>query len=75
MSNADIKLCFRVIDLEVVKYKGFKDDGKFYLAEQVLQSKRGMQRMLAALLNVPVERLEEIRKNKLKKILDIPKET
>lgn len=62
MSNADIKLCFRVIDLEVVKYKGFKDDGKFYLAEQVLQSKRGMQRMLAALLNVPVERLEEIRK-------------
>lgn len=62
MSNADIKLCFRVIDLEVVKYKGFKDEGKFYLAEQVLQSKRGMQRMLAALLNVPVERLEEIRK-------------
>lgn len=62
MSNADIKLCFRLIDLEVVKYKGFKDDGKFYLAEQVLQSKRGMQRMLAALLNVPVERLEEIRK-------------
>lgn len=62
MSNADIKLCFRVIDLEVVKYKGFKDDGKFYLAEQVLQSKRGMQRMLAALLNVPVERLEENRK-------------
>lgn len=62
MSNADINLCFRLIDLEVVKYKGFKDDGKFYLAEQVLQSKRGMQRMLAALLNVPVERLEEIRK-------------
>lgn len=62
MSNADINLCFRVIDLEAVKYKGFKDDGKFYLAEQVMQSKRGMQRMLAALLNVPVEKLEEIRK-------------
>ena len=58
----DIKLCFRVIDLEVVKYKGFKDDGKFYLAEQVLQSKRGMERMLAALLGQPVEKLAEIRK-------------
>jgi hypothetical protein len=62
MSNADIKLCFRVIDLEVVKYKGFKDDGKFYLAEQVMQSKRGMERMLAALLGQQVEKLAEIRK-------------
>lgn len=62
MSNADIKLCFRVIDLEDVKYRGFINDGKFYLAEQVRLSKRAMQRMLAALLNVPVEKLEEIRK-------------
>lgn len=62
MSNADIKLCFRIIDLEDVKCKGFINDGKFYLAEQVRLSKRAMQRMLAALLNVPVERLEEIRK-------------
>lgn len=62
MSNADVQLCFKMLDLETVKYKGFKEDGKYYLAEQVLQSKRGMQRMLAALLNVPIERLEEIRK-------------
>ena len=36
--------------------------GKHYLAEQVLQSKRGMERMLAALLGQPVEKLAEIRK-------------
>lgn len=62
MSNADINLCFRVIGLEDVKYKGFKEDGKYYLAEQVRHSKSGMERMLAALLNVPVEKLAEIRK-------------
>lgn len=39
MSNADINLCFRVIDLEDVKYKGFKEDNKFCLAEQVWHSK------------------------------------
>lgn len=62
MSNADVQLSFKVIDLETVKYKGFMEDGKYYLAEQVLQSKRGMERMLAALLGQPVEKLAEIRK-------------
>ena len=62
MSNADINLCFRVIDLEDVKYKGFKEDNKFCLAEQVWHSKSGMERMLAALLGQPVEKLAEIRK-------------
>lgn len=75
MSNADINLCFRVIDLEDVKYNGFKDDGKFYLAEQVRHSKRGMERMLAALLGVTIEKLEEIREINLKKTLDKNPET
>ena len=62
MSNADINLCFRVIDLEDVKYKGFKEEGKYCLADQVWHSKSGMERMLAALLGQPVEKLAEIRK-------------
>lgn len=62
MRNVDINMGFRLIDREDVKYKGFKEDGNYYIAEQVLHSKRGMQRMLAALLRVPVERLEETRK-------------
>ena len=75
MSNADIILCFRVIDLEDVKYKGFKEDGKYYLAEQVRLSKNGMDRMLAALLGQPVEKLAEIREINLKKTLDKNPET
>lgn len=62
MSNADIKLCFKMIDLESAKYEVFKNDGGYILANNVLHARRGMQQMLAALLNVPVERLEEIRK-------------
>ena len=62
MSNADIVLCFKLIELESTKYEVFKNDGKYYLAEQVRHSRSAMQRMLAALLNVPVEKLEEIRK-------------
>ena len=62
MSNADIELCYKMIAYETVKYKSFMDDGKYYLAEQMLQSKRGMERMLAALLGQPVEKLAEIRK-------------
>lgn len=34
MSNADVQLCFKMLDLETVKYKGFKEDGKYYLAER-----------------------------------------
>lgn len=75
MSNADITLCFRVIALEDVKYNGFKDDGKFYLAEQAMHSKSGMERMLAALLGQPVEKLAEIREINLKKTLDKNPET
>lgn len=62
MSNADIKLCFKIIDLETTKYEVFKNDGEIYLAKHVLYSRNGMERMLAALLGQPVEKLAEIRK-------------
>ena len=62
MSNADIKLCFKLIELESTKYEVFKNDGKYYLAEQVRHSRSAMERMLAALLGQPVEKLAEIRK-------------
>lgn len=62
MSNADIVLCFKMIDLESTKYEVFKNDGKYYLADHVLHSRRAMERMLAALLGQPVEKLAEIRK-------------
>lgn len=48
-----------MIDLETTKYEVFKNDGKHYLANHVLQ---GAERMLAALLGQPVEKLAEIRK-------------
>ena len=62
MSNADIKLSFKMIDLETVKYEAFKNDGGYYVANNVLHARRGMQQMLAALLGQPVEKLAEIRK-------------
>lgn len=51
-----------MIDLETTKYEVFKNDGKHYLANPVLHSRSGMERMLAALLGQPVEKLAEIRK-------------
>lgn len=60
MSNADIKLCFKMIDLEQEKMAGFSDSKLLYW--ETRSARNAMQRMLAALLNVPVERLEEIRK-------------
>lgn len=60
MSNADIKLCFKMIDLEQEKMVGFSDTKLLYW--ETRSARNAMQRMLAALLNVPVERLEEIRK-------------
>lgn len=60
MSNADIKLCFKMIDLEQEKMVGFSDNKLLY--RETRSARNAMQRMLAALLNVPVERLEEIRK-------------
>jgi hypothetical protein len=60
MSNADIKLCFKMIDLEQEKMVGFSDSKLLYW--ETRSARNAMQRMLAALLNVPVERLEEIRK-------------
>lgn len=60
MSNADIKLCFKMIDLEQEKMVGFSNSKLLYW--ETRSARNAMQRMLAALLNVPVERLEEIRK-------------
>ena len=60
MSNADIKLCFKMIDLEQEKMVGFSDSKLLYW--ETRSARNAMRRMLAALLNVPVERLEEIRK-------------
>lgn len=62
MRKANIELCFKMIDLEAKKYKVFKNDGKHYLANHALHSLGGMERMLAALLGQPVEKLAEIRK-------------
>lgn len=62
MSNADIKLCFKMIELETTKYEKFMNDGKYHLASYVLYSRVGMKLMLAALLGQPVEKLAEIRK-------------
>ena len=61
MSNADINLCFKMIDLETAKYEVFKNDGRYCLVNNVLHARRGMQQMLAALLGQPVEKLAEIR--------------
>ena len=60
MSNADINLCFKMIDLEQEKMVGFSDSKLLYW--ETRSARNAMQRMLAALLNVPIERLEEIRK-------------
>lgn len=60
MSNADIKLCFKMIDLEQEKMVGFSNSKLLYW--ETRSALNAIQRMLAALLNVPVERLEEIRK-------------
>lgn len=60
MSNADIKLCFKMIDLEQEKMVEFSDNKLLFW--ETRSARNAMQRMLAALLNVPVERLEEIRK-------------
>lgn len=60
MSNSDIKLCFKMIDLEQEKMVGFSDNKLLYW--ETRSARNAMQRMLAALLNVPVEKLEEIRK-------------
>lgn len=62
MSNSDINLCFKMIDLETAKYEVFKNEGRYCLANNVLHARRGMQQMLAALLGQPVEKLAEIRK-------------
>lgn len=60
MSNADIKLCFKMIDMEAAKMTSFSDNKLLYW--ECRAARNAMQRMLAALLNVPIERLEEIRK-------------
>lgn len=60
MSNADIKLCFKMIDLEQEKMVCFSDSKLLYW--ETRSARNAMKRMLAALMNVPVERLEEIRK-------------
>ena len=60
MSNADIKLCFKMIDLEQEKMVGFS--GTKLLYWETRSARNAMQRMLAALLGVAVEKLEEIRK-------------
>ena len=60
LSNADIKLCFKMIDLEQEKMVGFINNRSLYW--ETRSARNAMQRMLAALLGVPVERLEEIRK-------------
>lgn len=60
MSNADIKLCFKMIDLEQEKMVGFSNSKLLY--GETRSARNAMQRMLAALLNVSVEGLEEIRK-------------
>lgn len=60
MSNADIKLCFKMIDSEQEKMVRFSNYKPLYW--ETRSAWNAMQRMLAALLNVPVERLEEIRK-------------
>lgn len=60
MSNADIKLCFEMIDLEAAKMCRFSDYKPLYW--ECRAARNAMQQMLAALLNVPVEKLAEIRK-------------
>lgn len=60
MSNADIKLCFKMLDLEQEKMFQFSSNKPLYW--ETRSARNAMQRMLAALLNVPVEKLEEIRK-------------
>lgn len=60
MSNADIKLCFKMIDLEQEKMTGFINNKLLYWETRA--ARYAMMRMLAALLGVPVEKLEEIRK-------------
>lgn len=56
MNNADIKLCYQIIACETVKYKELRDEGKAGSAENVFQSKTGMERLLAALLAQPADR-------------------
>lgn len=60
MSNADIKLCFKMIDLEKEKMVRFSNNKPLYW--ECRAARIAMQQMLAALLKVPVEKLEEIRK-------------
>ena len=62
MSNADIKLCFKMIDLEQEKMNRYSTSRPLHWYWESRAARDAMQRMLAALLNVPVERLEEIRK-------------
>lgn len=60
MSKADIELCFKMIELEQEKMIKFSANKPLYW--EIRAARMAMQRMLAALLGVPVEKLEEIRK-------------
>nr|DAM92078.1 MAG TPA: hypothetical protein [Caudoviricetes sp.] len=60
MSNADIKLCFKMIDLE--QQKMAINTVNLPLYYETRAARNAMQRMLAALLGQPVEKLAEIRK-------------
>lgn len=60
MSNADIKLCFKMIDLEQQKMVKFTENLPHYYETRA--ARNAMRRMLAALLGQPVEKLAEIRK-------------
>ena len=60
MSNADIKLCFKMIDLEQQKMVKFTEHLPLYYETRA--ARNAMRRMLAALLKQPVEKLAEIRK-------------
>lgn len=58
MSNADIELCYKIITYETIRYKALRDEGKAGSAENVFQSKTGMERLLAALLSQPADNKE-----------------
>lgn len=60
MSNADIKLCFKLIDLEQLKMDSFPVNSYHYWDCQL--SRDTIMRVLAALLGQPIEKLAEIRK-------------
>lgn len=58
MNNADIDLCYKIIAYETKRYKALRNEGKAGSAENVFQSKTGMERLLTALLAQPADNKE-----------------